>query len=469
MEIQLNGPQSLAHQALRPGNNVCAPWGRGVGKSWHQRLTWYTLVAQHDGIERTNTLQRTRGIRIVHIMPTFKACKDIHKDLTLADLEGGGEWAWLGAKIDRTSWQISFPGGSWIKWFGAREANASRGIRCDVVTADEGDDIDPGVLDSVIKPWFTEPWSLRMRLLGGTPRRGRYGLLWREHRAGLDGAVARTTSLEGLSPRERIAVIASRRNYSFHASYRDAPETVDPDYAEEQRAEYERAGKLAIFRREWDCDFDSAEGLVYPMFDPHFHVREPPENIRFSEFLVGVDFGWNDPGVYLTIGVQGQGQDAVLWVLDEVYATQRDNAWWDDRAREILAKFGSARWYCDTSRPDRIADLKKLGARAQDFDKGTIEGGVMAVANMLAIRDVASGEYSDADPRRESRIYIHPHCESTISELGKYRRRRDPRNTESFLDDIEDKWNHANDSLRYCVIGRFGGVERTRHEYGAGW
>jgi hypothetical protein len=159
MQIALNRPQSLAHQALQPGNSVCIPWGRGVGKSWFEREVWYENVARWDGVIREGTSRglsyRQRGVRIVHIMPTFKACKDVHQEKVEQELLGRGtDWEFLGAKVDRTRWHFSFPGGSWIQWFGTREANSARGIRCDIVTADECDDIDPGVIDSIVDHLF---------------------------------------------------------------------------------------------------------------------------------------------------------------------------------------------------------------------------------------------------------------------------------------------------------------------------
>lgn len=38
--------------------------------------------------------------------------------------------------------------------------------------------LDPQLVDAVVAPWFSEPHSLRMMMLSGTPRRGRKGLLW---------------------------------------------------------------------------------------------------------------------------------------------------------------------------------------------------------------------------------------------------------------------------------------------------
>jgi hypothetical protein len=457
MEIRLNRPQSLAHQALQPGNSVCIPWGRGVGKTHVIKTAWWTSVAKHEHVVRANALKYLRGVRIVHLMPTFKQCKDIYKNDTLEALHG--EWAFLRPKIDQTIWKITFPGGSWIQWFGAREANSARGVRADIVTVDEADDIDPAVLDSVVKPWFTEPWSMRMVLLGGTPRRGRYGLLYREYDSGLRGEDVRAGSLQ---PKAKLAEFL-RRKYTFHATYRDAPENVDRAYIEEQRADHEDKGKLDVFEREYECNFDSAEGLVYAMFDREFHVREAPPQNQWDEVLVGCDFGYEDPGVILVAAVVGHGKDAMLYVTEEIYQTKQTPTWWREKARGVVEKYPSAKWYLDTASPAMADEYRSVGARVQHFNKGQIEDGVRAVADRFSIRKI------DDSAEEFARLYVAPQCRNMIAELGKYRRRRDPKNVDRFLDDIEDANNHANDACRYMIVGRFGGPERRRYEDGAGW
>lgn len=398
-------------------------------------------------------------------MPTFKACKDIHGKLADEDFAPTGMWGFLGAKINHTEWKIEFPGGSWIQFFGAKEANAARGVRCDIVTPDECDDIDPSVIDSVVRPWFSEPWSLRILLFGGTPRRGRYGLLYREHKKGLRGDAARLIDLDTIeSPAERVRSVGQRRHSSFHATYKDAPETVDPTYVEEVRADMYESGQGAVFEREWECSFESGEGLIYPMFDDRLHVREPSPG-PWTEVLVGGDHGYEDPGVLLVIGVRGHGADVECHVLEEVYKNHQLEDWWVDQARDVVKRYPQARWYCDPSLPSRVeAYRRKAGARVQQVDNA-IEDGISATANMLAIRRIDVGESES----RFAKLYVHPKCKNTIAELGMYRRRRDPREADKFLDDPEDKNNHAMDALRYAIFSRFGGPSRTRTESGAGW
>src|SRR5262249_35447899 len=159
--------------------------------------------------------------------------------------------------------------------------------------------------ESVCVPWFSNPWSLRKRLLSGTPRRGRFGLLWRAFRVWPHGD----------------ANHAAVPNYfSFHATYADAPTIVSREAVEEAQ----RTTSPDRFAREWKCDFDSGEGLVYANFDLEFHVREPDYGVPWSEVLVGVDHGTRDPGVILPHGVIGGGRDAIVHALEEVYQTGQD-------------------------------------------------------------------------------------------------------------------------------------------------
>jgi len=446
LQISLNRPQSLAHQVLKPGNSVCIPWGRGIGKSWFEREVWYENVCRLDGTVREGRSEdgirfRQRGVRIVHLMPTFKACKDVHQEKVEEELLAlDAQWSFLRPKVDRTRWHFSFPGGSWIQWFGAREANATRGLRCDIVTIDECDDIDPEVVDGIVKPWFSEPWSLGIVLYGGTPRRGRYGLLYREHKRGVD---------------------KRPKCYSFHATYKDAPGTVSPDRVEEAR----ESTTPAVFKREWECDFDSSEGLVYPMFSEAFHVREPRWDTQWTEIIVGCDWGWEDPGVFVVFGVIGSGRDAVCWAIDEVYQQHRTIDWWTEQAKIIEQRFPGAKWYGDPSRPDNIETLRKNAKVRIEPGDNAIEAGVSSVANRMVIRQTDPED----DKTKFARFYVSARCKNLIREMGAYKRKRDPRNPDRILDEIEDKENHAQDSSRYAIHTRFGGQSKGMSTEGSGW
>jgi len=442
LDFELTGPQSTAFEHVVPVSDLNLEWGRGCGKSWFDRWIAWMQVARYDKRPRADILKELgwdsskftmptglRGVRIVFLMPTLKQFKAVHGGGLKAEVT---DWAGLRPKPNWTDYRIEFPGGSWMQPFPA-EAHSSehaRGLRADVVICDEADDIDPGVFDAIVRPWFSEPWSLKIRLTSGTYKRGRHGLMWRRRLAGRDPTKPRYTTLR--------------------ATYRDNPEIVDAAEVEDARDNT----PAAIFAREWECDPDSAEGIVYP-FVEDFHVRRPPADVHWSDILIGCDHGYEDPGCLLLIGVLGSGRDAVAWVLDEVYEQHKTEDWWKAQLTRWLSWYPNARFYADPSQPARIEAFRRdCRARVQEVDN-SIEDGVSAVANMLVIRQ-------REDAPRFARLHISPGCPNTIREFGLYRRKRDPRNREAFLDDIEDRNNHAMDALRYAIFSRFGGPDRRR-------
>jgi hypothetical protein len=445
--LVLNPPQTRVMRCIAPGRTVCLAFGRGVGKSWFVRRICYVLIAQWENRERVTADGTIRGVRIVFLLPSFKQFRDVHSRAMLNELREG--FSALGGKVDQTTFTVTFPGGSTIQVFPASEhgGQRARGIRADVVMLDEADDIDGSVFDEVVTPWFTEPWSLKIKIASGTPKRGRHGLLWRLYQAGRKGDRVRAGETEGL---EDTAVDALSSFYAVHATYREAPGNVDQRTVEMARVTM----PVASFEREYECNFDSGEGLVYPFVaEPDSfgfcHVVEPPPLSTFREFHVGMDHGWVDPGVLLLFGVQGHGEDATLWLLDESYETEVPNHVWNERAR--LWNF--AKFWPDPSRPDRIHDIRGMGIDVGETDND-IQAGISRLANLMFVREAPSGQ-------RYSRFYVSPKCKNTIAEFGKYRRKKLPDG--SFDEKPEDKWNHAMDSARYVAVGRFGRMPNTRH------
>lgn len=427
------------------GITLALCFGRGVGKSWFIRRLCYILISQWEYVERQTPDGSIRGVRIVFLLPTFKQFRDVHSRGLLTELRES--FAFLGGKVDGTTFTVTFPGGSTIQVFPASEhgGQRARGIRCDVVVLDEADDIDGSVFDEVVTPWFTEPWSLKIKIASGTPKRGRHGLLFRLYDAGRKGNRVRAGDIEGLSPEE---IEAYSKFYAVHATYRDAPGNVDQKTVEMARITMPPAS----FDREYNCNFDAGEGLVHPFVEA-FHVAEPPPLSAFAEFLVGVDHGWQDAGVLLLAGVQGHGADATLWLLDEWYETEVPNQVWNGRAQawDVIAG-KKVTFYCDPSRPDRINDLRSLGLQIGQTDN-EILGGIGRLAELMFIRESEGGD-------RWSRFYVSPRCVNTIREFGLYRRKRLGDGT--FDEKPEDKNNHAMDAARYLAVGRFGRVTNSK-------
>ena len=445
IDIDFNRPQSRAYEAIADRHTVFLGFGRGTGKSYFLRLACWLLVAELDGKSR-EAKDPFHGARIVWLMPTRKQFVDVHGSAILDELGPNGKFAFLCGKVNLSSWHIRFPGGSILTPFPAEMARArsARGMRADMIVVDECDDIDIDVYDSVAVPWLSARWSLGRELLAGTPTRGRHGLWYRSLQAGRTGDLLRAG--KEVTELDAAAVEAYRTIYSFHATYRDTPDEVDPSAVAKAKAQ----SLPATFQREWEANPDAGEGLVYP-FEETFHVREPPPLGSFSEFHVGMDHGWVDPGVLLLCGVQGHGEDAILWVLEESYETMVPNHVWNERAG--IWRF--ATFWPDPSRPDRIDELRNLGLSMGRSENpvNAIFAGIARVADMLFQRKREDGP-------DWARMFVSPKCRNLIREFGLYRRKK--LGDGSFDEAPEDKNNHSMDALRYAVFGRFGRAPNYR-------
>lgn len=436
---------------VQPGRTIVLPWGRGAGKTYFGRAAIHNLAC-------------SAPTSIGLLYPSLKQARAViweGADALFSDLEMLRR-AGVVRRYHRGELYAEYANGSRLSTWGAENAHAIRGQRFGCIVSDETDEIEPELERSVVQPTFSKAGVHAIYIKLGTPRRGRHGSLYGAYAQVEEQGkgIFRTTDGKLVQDTGR-----PRRFYGFRVRSQDSPQ-VDQQWLAEVRADLYSKGKGSTYEREYECNFDASEGLVYPTFSQQ-HICEPNYGVPWSEVIVGVDHGWNDPGVILPIGVLGSGRDAICHVLEEVYETAKDTTWWTDAAADIAWKYRNhrQRWYCDPSRPDRISDIRRRIREKYPELEGRvtiaeglneIEAGVDAVADRLAMR-------AGPDGVSRARLYVSPRCANTIAECGKYRRKRDPKNPEAILDDIVDKDNHAMDALRYPIFTRFGGPDRTRH------
>lgn len=435
--VQTQAYLALLGPDAQQGARVALAWGRGIGKSWFHRVVWWLLIAHWDGVLRPGA--SSPGIRIVLLMPTLQQARKVHVDLILAELQG--EWAFLGGKLNQGTWRITFPGGSWIQIISSVRAHLVRGIRCDFVSVDEADDIEKAMIDSIVNPWFSEPWSLRFLLLSGTPRMGRKGLLWEAFHEW---------------PKKNAKFIG------LHATAYDAPQLVDPTYL----AEVKDVTPPSIFDREWMCNFDAAEGIIYSLFWERFHIREPGPDQEWDDFFYCADHGYTDPGVILGCGVIGRGADAVVWAVSEVYETEKDPVWWEETAVSRIADYPDAKWYPDPARPDINSLWRKRGANIRKVEKGpgSVLSGIGFVQRYLKVRSRLERQAGELVPVEYARLFVSRKCPKLIGEMGLYRRKRKKGGGDEFEEEPEDKDNHALDALRYGITTHFPDAYRAHND-----
>lgn len=177
--------------------------------------------------------------------------------------------------------------------------------------------------------------------------------------------------------------------------------------------------------QEYECSFESREGLVYPDFAQALVAECPPA--RHAYRYGGIDWGWHAPFA----AVWGfRDHDDVLWIEAERY--RRDTSL-QDHAAALPRRVD---WYADPASPTEIDALRLAGHRVHEAFNG-IRVGIQAVTARV----------------RTGRLRIVQRaCPNLCAEAGLYRY---PSADETGADSENpvDADNHALDALRYLVCG----------------
>ena len=221
---------------------------------------------------------------------------------------------------------------------------------------------------------------------------------------------------------------------SFFANSLDNP-YLDPVNRAALQAVY-KPGTLQ-YRQEVGGETVVFEGLVYVQFDEDRHVQELPEGQAFVRVVLCEDWGWTNPGVLLLLGMTGKG---VVWVLKEIYATERKIGWWAQQAATLVSEQDADTDFCDPSEPANIAEMRAHGVNAVPAHNAVIPG-ITTVGSAFA----------------EDRLFVTPGCVELIGELKSYswKTRRKGGTQEIRRDEPEKVNDHGCDTLRYGMMGLF--------------
>ena len=197
-----------------------------------------------------------------------------------------------------------------------------------------------------------------------------------------------------------------------------------------------RAGYSEEFAaQELDAEFVSFEGLIYKKFDPASQVMPVVDVIRRTsdsqEWAAGVDWGFNDPFVFLFFCRAG----GTWYVVDEYYLKGKALSEHIHFLKQHPLVPRLQRVWCDPSRPENLIELNRGIGKACIPANNDIDAGLQNVASII----------------ESKALVISSGCVNTLSEMGKYCW-RNPRETNS-KDKPIDAYNHAMDALRYAMYG----------------
>ncbi|WP_373786689.1 PBSX family phage terminase large subunit [Jeotgalibaca porci] len=172
-----------------------------------------------------------------------------------------------------------------------------------------------------------------------------------------------------------------------------------------------------------------AEGAIYADFDKNVHIVDnPPNNI--VRYYAGVDWGYDHFG---SIVIIGETDDGVAYIVDGIAEQYKHIDWWIERAKEFIEEYGNIKFYCDTARPEHIADFKRNNINAIFANKSVIAG-IEEVAKRF--KENRLFYVKDTVPRFEDEIY-------------QYRWKAN-----STKDEPLKEWDDLLDSLRYAIFSQ---------------
>lgn len=173
------------------------------------------------------------------------------------------------------------------------------------------------------------------------------------------------------------------------------------------------------------------ENVIYTNWDL---IDEMPYDFQFERY--GVDFGYENPTVFLRIGIT----DMDLFIDELIYRTHMTNA---DLIRD-LGDTPRLDIFADSSEPQRIEEICRAGINCYP-----------------AIKDVKLG----IDTLKRFNIHITKRSVNVIKEIRSYARKKD-RNGHVLEEPV--KFNdHAMDALRYAIMGGKGTPEESLVTYDA--
>jgi phage terminase large subunit len=196
------------------------------------------------------------------------------------------------------------------------------------------------------------------------------------------------------------------------------PETVEDD---------RRDMGASWCRQEYECSFETVEGVVYPDFHKHVvdHLTPDEKRARAAGKLYGgLDFGYTDPFAAIWGYLD---PDGVLWITGEHYLRERTMSYHAQQlSKEVL-------WYADPSARGHIEELRCAGFKIQKA-KNDIDLGIAAVQGRL----------------ESGRLKVRGDlCTNLVAEAGLYHYGQEmgKRGNKPVDED-----NHALDALRYLIM-----------------
>lgn len=203
----------------------------------------------------------------------------------------------------------------------------------------------------------------------------------------------------------------------------------NPSLSREVKNRYKKLYSGAFYERFIEGKWVAADGLVYPMFDSHKHIRQAS---HFDEYYLSCDYGTVNP---FSLGLWGHSDDG-WYRINEYYHASREKGiqLTDEEYYTHLKELAG----------DRSITALIVDPSAASFIEVVRRHGEFTV--IKADNDVLKGINRVCQALKDNEIFISPNCADAIREFSIYRWDNDNKK------DAPKKENdHAMDDIRYFV------------------
>ncbi|WP_049778039.1 PBSX family phage terminase large subunit [Caldicellulosiruptor owensensis] len=207
---------------------------------------------------------------------------------------------------------------------------------------------------------------------------------------------------------------------------------LPPEYIEFIKKTYTGLFYKRFILGEWVA----AEGIIYDMFDEKTHVINELSE-KFDKHIVGVDFGMQNPTVFLLIGIK----DSIAYVIKEYYHEGREQTKTVDRYskdfKDWLGDIKPSRIYIDPSAQALMQQLKADGFSNVREANNDVLDGIATVSKFLS----------------QQKLFVHSSCKNTIREFYSYA--WDTKAQQNGQDKPLKIADHCMDALRYALHSEY--------------
>jgi phage terminase large subunit len=429
---QPHAKQAAAHEAVNSQNRLMLHWGRQVGKTmWSVQHAWISAVHKQG--------------RYFIVFRTYKQAKEVvwkqYISMIPKELIYKTHANELSVTFNYIQGKIALPGLGWVEvnhdtnkprssvqLLGSDEADQHRGFYAHGIIFDEYSRQNPEHWDTVYQPMFstTNGWAIFM----STP----YGYNhWYDM--------------------VEYAKDHPDEWYYSEATWRDNP-MVSKSFIDQVRKEHEARGRLSTFLQEYELEFRTVEGAVYPEFNRKVHMVDPMDIPTEGTIYAGIDFGWDNPTAVIFVLID---YDDNWWIFDEIYARRTIMTDIADAIRNKLAGRRVSLMIGDSAQQEAIATLQQQGLPVSPVEKrmDSIPTGIGLIAERLKPRTQVVGE-----PR--PKLFVSSTCINFIWEIEQYKYPEDKGKTNPREVPIK-KDDHGPDGLRYLALHmKYGKIEKDK-------